>query len=230
MPYIKKMIYAGKQLEIEKYPVSKKGSRIPRGGKHQLSSESQSVINEKNSKKNFLRLVECNFTTDDLFLTLKYKGIPPGSAQLKKDFQNFLRRLKYHARKEGYPEPVYMGVSHDSTARPHHHLILNQYPWDFIRSLWTKGSIHISNLTSDDEFGFTAVAKYIMNEKNNNTFEKRWCSSQNLKKPKIVYKEIKRLSIYQKIEAPKGYRIISIDITDNVFTGIHQYVKCVKLE
>ena len=230
MPYIKKMIYAGRMLEIEKYPISKKGARIPRNGKHQISSESQASLNEKNSKKNFIRLVEANFTQGDLFLTLKYKGQTPTSTQLKKDFQNFIRRLKYHCAKAGLPEPKYMGVSHDSSARPHHHLILNQYSWDFIKNVWTKGSVQISNLEADDEYGFTAVAKYIMNEKNNNTFEKRWCASQNLRKPKIVYKEIKRISIYRKIEAPKGYKIINIEITDNIFTGLHQYIRCVKNE
>ncbi len=229
MPYMKKMIYSGRVLEIEKYPVTRRGSKLPRCGKNQVSRESQSALNEKNSKKNFIRLVESNFTQDDLFITLKYKGNPPGSAQLKKDFQNFIRRLKYNCKKEGLPEPVYMAVSHDSTARPHHHIILNKYSWDFIKSLWNKGSVHISNLEYDSEYGFMQVSKYIMNEKNNNTFSKRWCSSQNLKKPKVVYKEIKRLNIYQRVEAPKGYRLIDVEITDNVFTGTYQYVRCVKM-
>ena len=230
MPYMKKTIYSGRVLEIEKYPVSRTGSRLPRNGRHQLTKESQSNLNEKNSKKQFIRLVETNFTKDDLFITLKYRGTLPTSSQLKKDFQNFIRRLKYHSNRMGLPEPKYMGVSHDSSARPHHHLILNQYSWDFIKALWDKGSVQLSNLESDDEYGFTAVAKYIMNEKNNNTFEKRWCASQNLKKPKIVYKPIKRLNIYQRIEPPKGYKVINVEITDNVFTGFHQYIRCIKRE
>ena len=229
MPYVKKMIYSGRFLEIEKYPVNKKGCRIPRNGKYKASSESQANLNEKNAKKNFIRLVECNFSTADVFLTLKYKGQAPDSRQLKKDFQNFIRRLKYHCKKNGYPEPKYMGVSHDGSARPHHHMILSGYPWDFIRALWTKGSIQMSNLEADEAYGFIQVSKYIMNERNNNTFAKRWCSSQNLRKPLIKYKEIKRLNIYQRVDAPKGYKIVDVEITDNIFTGMHQYVRCVKI-
>ena len=123
-----------------------------------------------------------------------------------------------------------MGVSHDRKARPHHHIFLNNYSCDFIKDLWKEGRVFISNLERDDEYGFTQVAKYIMSEKNSNSFNKRWCASQNLKKPKIVYKEIKRINIYKKVEAPKGYKIIDVEITDNIFTGMHQYIRCVKME
>lgn len=230
MAYMKKMIYSGNMLEIEKYPVSSKGHRIPRSGKHKVSSESQAALNEKNAKKLFIRLVECNYTEDDMFISLNYKKKPPDTKTFKKDIQNFLRRLKYHCKKNSYPDPVYMGVSHDKEARPHHHIFLNAYSWDFIKGLWDKGSVNIKNLIRDDEYGFVQVSKYIMNEKNANSFNKRWCASQNLKKPKIVKKPIKRLNIYQKAEAPKGYKIVDVEITDNVFTGTYQYIRCVKIE
>ena len=229
MPFIKKMIYSGNTLEIEKYPVSKKGSRVPRCSKEKLTKESQAVLNEKNAKKNFIRLVEMNFKKGDLFITLKYRGEAPDGRKLKRDFQNFFARLKYHCKKQSFAEPVYMGVSHDASSRPHHHIILNKYSWDFIKSLWSYGSVQISELEPDPEYGFTAIAKYILNEKNVNTFKKRWCASKNLKKPKIVYKEIKRLSIYKKAEPPKGYKLINVEITDNIFTGMHQYIRCVKI-
>lgn len=230
MPYIKKMIYSGRMLEIEKYPVSRRGSKLPRGRKENRSTEAQHNLNNKNSKKNFLRLVETNFTKDDLFITLKYRGQAPKRPQIKKDFQNFIRRLKYHCKKNGFADPKYMAVSHNESARPHHHIILNKYSWDFIKSLWDKGSIHISNLDPDEQYGFIQITKYIMNDKNINTFEKRWCGSQNLKKPIIEYKAIKRLNIYSIPEAPKGYKIINIDITDNIYTGTYQYIRCVKIE
>lgn len=229
VPYVKKMIYSGRFLEIEKYPVNKNGNRIRRSGKYKMSSEAQQNLNEKNAKKCFSRLVECNFTDKDVFVTLKYGGDKPDSAQLKKDFQNFLRRLKYKCKKCGYPEPKYVGVSHDGSERPHHHLILTGYSWDFIKALWDKGSVHISNLVSDEEYGYIQVSKYIMNEKNNNTFSKRWCASQNLAKPVIKTQPIKRLNIYSRVEAPKGYKIIDVEITDNVFTGTYQYVRCVRI-
>lgn len=230
MPYMKKMIYSGKLLEIEKYPIGKKGNKIPRCGKYKVSSDSQAALNEKNAKKNFIRLVECNYTEKDLFITLNYKTKPESVAKFKRDFQNFLRRLKYHCIKNKLPEPVYMGTSHDKSARPHHHIFLNSYSWDFIRTLWKEGRVFISNLERDDEYGFIQVSKYIMNEKNSNSFNKRWCASKNLKRPKIVKKQIKRLNIYKKIEPPKGYKITDVQITDNVFTGTYQYIRCVKLE
>lgn len=231
MPFIKKMIYSGSLLEIEKYPVSKKGCRVPRSNKYKVSSESQQNLNEKNAKKNFVRLVECNYTEDDLFITLSYKKdkLPSNTGQFKRDFQNFTRRLRYHCKKNNLPEPVYMGTSHDKSVRPHHHLFLNKYSWDFIKSLWDKGIVHISNLVRDDEYGFVQVSKYIMNDKNENSFSKRWCASQNLKKPIVKYKEIKRINIYKKVEAPKGYKITDVEITDNIFTGMHQYIRCVRI-
>ena len=94
MPYVKKMIYSGKLLEIENYPVSQKGNRI-RTTKSNTSSNSQANLNEKNALKHLIRLVETNYTEDDMFITLSYKVAPESSAKLKKDFQNFLRRLKF---------------------------------------------------------------------------------------------------------------------------------------
>lgn len=232
MPYVKKMIFSGKLLEIEKYPVSRKGCRVPRCGKYKVSSESQQNLNEKNSKKQFLRLVECNFTERDLYITLSYKNenLPKTSQKLKKDFQNFIRRLKYRCSKENLPAPVYMAVSHDKHHRAHHHLLLKKCSWDMIEKLWQYGGVNIQTLIPDDEYGFVQVGKYIINQKNENSFDKRWCASQNLKKPIIKYKDIKRMTISSAYDAPKGYRITDISITDNEFVGMYQYIRCVKLE
>ena len=229
MPYIKKMIYSGKLLEIENYPVSKNGNRL-RTSKNKISSNSQANLNEKNALKQLIRLVESNYTEDDMFITLSYKVPPENSGKLKKDFQNFLRRLKYHCRSMKLPDPVFLGKPVESKSRPHHHLFLNRYSWDFIKEHWDKGRVQFSSLERDDEYGFVAISKYFMDEKNKSAFSKRWCASRNLKKPVIVKKQVKRLNIYQLPTAPKGYRIVSVENTDNAFSGTYQYIKCVREE
>lgn len=229
MPYMKKMIYSGKLLEIEKYPITNKGNRV-RVPKFQSSSVSQANLNKKNSLKQLIRLVECNYTEEDLFITLSYKKAPSDKRTVKKDFQNFVRRLKYHCKKEGLPEPVVLGKPVYSSSRPHHHLFLNFYELNLLKKCWGKGRVSASYLERDEEYGFSPISKYFASEKNESAFSKRWCASRNLKKPKEVKKQIKRLNIYKPVEAPKGYKIISVEVTDNVFTGTYQYIRCVKIE
>lgn len=224
------MIYSGNVLEIEIYPTSKQGLRIPNKKEEPGTPDAQKMLNIKNSKKHFHRLVECNFTENDIFMTLTYKQAPKEIVEFKRDIKNFIRRLKYQCKKNNLPEPKYMTISHaDNKQRMHHHLILNNYSWDFIKEIWKKGRVRISNLIRDTETSFKQISEYLTSEKNENIFNKRWNASKNLKKPIVKYKELKRLNIYRSVIAPKGYKVISVESKDNIYTGIHQYIKCVKI-
>lgn len=64
-----KRIKSGNQLEVEIYPVTEHGHRHDR--KRKLSRPEQQALNEKNAVKTFIRLVNTNFVSGDIIITLE---------------------------------------------------------------------------------------------------------------------------------------------------------------
>ena len=103
----------------------------PRLDKENVSKESQANLNEKNAKKQFIRLMNTNFGKNDLVITLTYEDkYLPVQKQAKKDVTNYIRRLKRYREKIGLPPLKYLYViewvdeadQHKSKkVRVHHH-------------------------------------------------------------------------------------------------------------
>ena len=73
MPYIKKYVYSGDTLEIEKYYSGRYGKKGYRENNKSKTSEEIKRINERNSEKKLRRLITNNFKNGDIFLTVTYK-------------------------------------------------------------------------------------------------------------------------------------------------------------
>lgn len=228
MPFLEKRIYSGKLLEIERYPVTKNGRRLSRGPKMKSSSKAQQNLNEKNARKLLIRLLNVNFCERDLFATLTYKE-QVTEAQARKDITNYIRRLKTYRNRKRLPAIKYIIVIEMKNNRVHAHLVLSEMPMEEAERLWGKGRVTISRL-EPDEYGFEALARYITKNSCTEKNKKRWSQSRNLKRPKVVKKEIKRMNIYRTPRPLKGYKIIEVETTDNIYTGTYQYITMVKLE
>lgn len=88
------------------------------------------------------------------FLTLTYddKSIPNtglGYSLVKKDFQDFMKRLRKHANRKNIKYYA-CGEYGDRTERPHYHAIVFNLPKPFERYIeksWKHGHIHIGSVT-----------------------------------------------------------------------------------
>ena len=233
-----KRIKSGNQLEVEIYPVTEHGHRYDR--KRKLSRPEQQALNEKNAIKTFIRLVNTNFVSGDIVITLEYNKDkrPSGYNQLKRDVQNYIRRIKYYRNKHDLPIIKYVyvielqGVDHW-----HCHMIMSKIAREVAESLWDNADfVNSKSFQPTQQDGGEAIAKYFMGQKGNKGVKKgcwrRWNSSNNLKQPIEEIKDqthtrsglarIARERIDDRIyweRKHKGYRFVSATPTYNEFNG-----------
>ncbi len=194
--YLRRTIISGKIVEVEIYPIWKCRNDVPRKKKG-VSREAQKKLNEKNSRKNTVRLINTNFIEkEDLYITLTYKdGYLPDEKRARKDIQNYIARLKRWRKRNGITEPLKYIYSigfednpeHSKKIRIHHHLIINKINRDVAEDLWGKGRAESRRLKPDD-FQFEGVGRYIASQG-----RERIGHSTNLEKP-IVKKDRTRLT------------------------------------
>lgn len=88
---------SGKLLEVDFYPIFPDGRKIPqRAPKTNPTTEEMERYNAKRALKNFVRLVNANFETGDLFVHITYypDKAPQDEETAKKDIANYIRRIK----------------------------------------------------------------------------------------------------------------------------------------
>lgn len=88
---------SGKLLEVDFYPIFPDGRKIPqRAPKTNPTTEEMERYNAKRALKNFVRLVNANFETGDLFVHITYYSdkAPQDEETAKKDIANYIRRIK----------------------------------------------------------------------------------------------------------------------------------------
>lgn len=195
--YMVKTIISGSMIESNIYPVYERRKDRPRREKNKMSKEAQVKLNDKNSKLKFIRLVNANFSKDDLMITLTYEDrYLPTEKQAKKDITNYIRRIKAYRKKNGLPELKYIYVigyedpekQHgNKKVRVHHHIIINQMDREAAENLWGRGRVEAKRL-QPDEYGLEGIARYMAAQRG-----KRWYPSQNLIKPK-EYKSTTKIS------------------------------------
>ena len=180
--YREKKYYCGKSreyLESYIYPVYPvPGSRKK---KTKPTSEVQELLNQHYAENKLTRLLNHNFTSNDIEVHLTYFDNPDCDEQAKKDIQNFLRRVRRLRRKNGIEELKYISVTERSgKGRYHHHVTMNAgIDRDILENLWGKGYANSKRLQFDNS-GLVGLAKYIVKSP---VFAKRWNASRNIKEP-----------------------------------------------
>lgn len=225
----RRKVTAKNMIEVLDYHTSKtykrNGKRIK---KINPTPEVMQKQNEKNAEAMLRMLIDNNFNTNDLYLTLTYEKQPDWT-QAKKDIQNFIRRLKRRYKHAG-KELKYIYVAEGKT-RIHFHMILNNaidlYS-DELNELWQYG-MHKIVLYQGRAEDAVRLASYFVKEKRacyyekNETFKRRWMASKNLKKPEIKVETLKASTWRDTITAPKGYYVETDSIVDSVSAEGYPY-------
>lgn len=192
MIYREKKIISGNMLEIEIYPISFKERKQSRSKKRKITLPAQKNLNDKNSRKQIVRLLNTNFTEKDLHLTLTYKDkfIPKNKESAKKDIDNFIRKIRRYIKKNKLEELKYISVIEYKKTRIHHHIVMNGViSRDILEDMWKKGRCNANRLQADEN-EFEALGKYITKEQTKKG-EKKWSQSRNLKQPKVLVNDYK---------------------------------------
>lgn len=185
--YVVKTITSGEMVESEIYPIWKCRSDVPRRKEKNESRETQKNLNNKNSRKKVTRLLNTNFTKDDLSISLTYddKNLPTLD-EARRDIQNYIKRLKRYRKKNGLEDLKYLYViefedKKSKKTRVHHHIVINNMDRNVAEDLWGKGWANADRLKPND-FGLEGISRYITKNLNSS---RRWSGSRNLKQPKV---------------------------------------------
>lgn len=200
--YALKEIRAGDQLELEIYPQFKNMDEVPPDGRKTKkdNSAAQRNLNDKNARKYVERLINANFTDNDLWLTLTYDDahLPPDGdidAAIK-NVQRYIKRVNYKRKKLGLPPAKYIYVTEYNPTekiRWHHHIVMDgMMEMDAVETCWKMGGRNEVRRLKKDENGLSGMANYIVKEKERIRSERRWNSSQRLKNPDIKVVHSKR--------------------------------------
>ena len=180
--YREKKHFCGEYLEIDIFPVFDK--QRGRGKRRKPTSEMQKRLNQRNSERKLIRLLNTNFTKKDIRFDLTYDDChyPNSPEDALRQMQNFLRRVKRYRVKHEMSELKYVAVTEigKKTGRLHHHIVMSGgIDLDVLDEMWGRGYTTVKPLRFN-EFGITGIAKYLIKEP---ILGKRWCASRNLKKP-----------------------------------------------
>ena len=100
MPYIEKIVIAGRTIEIQRYyshRIHPKGCK--RQKKQKKTTESQKRINVRKAIDKLRWLLNENFTGGDMHIRLSYAGTKPDYDQMKEDKAKFLEQSLKSRRK-----------------------------------------------------------------------------------------------------------------------------------
>lgn len=200
--YALKEITAGDQFEVEIYPQFRSMEDVPQEGRRIVrdNSGAQRNLNDKNARKYVERLINENFDNHDIWLTLTYDNehLPPDGdidAAIK-NMQNFIRRINGKRKKKHLKKAKYVYVTaYDPGAkiRWHHHVVMDgALDMETVEACWQQSSRNEVRHLQKDENGLSGLANYIVEEKNRIRGERRWNSSQGLRKPGVKVVHSKR--------------------------------------
>lgn len=247
----RKTIKSGNILECEIYPIHSDMGKWERGRKKQdgRSRMAQKNLNMKNAVKHFIRLVNRNFTPEDIFMHLTYDNfnLPESYEQAKKDVTNYIRRIKRYMQKMGLGELKYIYViefadTEGKKVRVHAHIIMNFSDRTIAEELWAKGRANSRQL-QPNESGLKGIAQYMMKQQRKDS-TKRYTPSRNLKQPiitiansKVTRKRAERIALEQNTaheifeKMYPGYQFNEIKVKYSPFvSGVYIYVEMVRID
>ena len=163
--YRERRYHCGDYLEVAIYPVYRPaGSRC---GRAKPTSEGQAKLNYINSQKELVRLLNANFTENDIEVHLTYRDeyLPGTKEEADRLLRNYLRRLKrrynklgielkyvYVTEGTGFPEAnaeSFGGSKGSDGKRFHHHVTLSGgLDRDELEILWGFGYANSRRLVS----------------------------------------------------------------------------------
>lgn len=216
----------------ERYSFAVSSSAKPRGRRTQKCSPRKQDINEHQAEKRLARILNCNFTHNDIFLTLTWdeghiaelgdaSDVDAARAVAEKQVDLFLSRVKYHLRRAEKKLDAYISVVADingdtgEIVRPHAHLLVKAgavrmdggrlYAGNAdLEDLWGRGAINLRTLHEQEDF--TPIATYLMRQVRRQPDKAKYKAARGMKKPVIVEEDF--VSPNRELKAPKGAKIL----------------------
>lgn len=164
----------------------------PRARRYKESTPIQKALNDKQAKKRFIQIMECNIRAKDYFVTLTYdpKHEPADISASEKNLRNYFRRLKNKTKsKDG--KLIYIAVTEESSkGHIHHHVAIKsscKLSRDEIEEAWhvknqSLGLVNCISIKETEAKNVSTLAGYMTK---NMKGTRRWMSSRNLKKPEV---------------------------------------------
>lgn len=184
--YVAKTISAGNMFEVELYPIFNKKDFQEFKVKRK-SKKAQKSLNDRNSRKQFIRLLNANFTKYDYIMHLTYsnENLPPSIEDAEREVYKLIRKINYRRKKKKLQNAKYIYVTEydpQKKIRVHHHLIIEGgIDRKVMKDLWTNGTrIKVEEL-EPDEYELSGLANYLSKDPKG---KKRWKASKGLKQPR----------------------------------------------
>lgn len=230
-----KDIKSGKILEAEFYPVFPSGRRVPE--RKRPTREEQKNLNDANARKKIVRLINANFDEGDIVIHGTYRDteMPESLDQVRRDLNNYIRRLRGWRRRHGLDDLKYIYVIEAKVSkrtgilRWHYHMVASGMDRDVAEQLWRHGDWTNANRLQPNEFGLEGIAKYLVKSP---VGGKRWAQSKNLKQPterkrdgKTSSRKLQRMCTQLVDDAGywerryKGYRLLKAEPKYNDYNG-----------
>ena len=221
---------AGDTLVAEIYPAWGRESRgAARAAKKNVTPERIQKYNTERAKFRLQLLMDQNFTSEDLSLTLTYTEAPT-EREAKKDVKNFLDRLKRAREKKGLPELKYIYSLEDErdgrAKQLHCHIVMSGgIDRKEVERIWQKGSkargfANCDNLQPDKE-GLRRLAFYIYEQnrgKEQAKGKRHYSCSKNLTEPK-VRNSMSRVSNAKVRKLARDFNGVAKTIMEKVYPG-----------
>lgn len=222
MRYRAKTYRMGDVLECGIFPVWNTQGEASRAKKAKPSREAQAKLNHRNAQKRASRIINDNFTSKDMWVTLGYdKDRPePTADQAYRDLINYIRRIKRWRKKHGLPAMRYyyaieIADKDGNPVRPHIHIIMpGDMDRDFVENEWHGGAYPQSRRLRPKDRGLKGLAFYISKGKKG---QKLWGHSKNLKMPKPTVADKKFTK--RQVEKIAIDRNTAPDFFKNIFKG-----------
>ena len=186
--YKTRTIRSGNLTEVESYPVYSWNYRRMLNKTHP-TSEAMRTVNNRNARKKFERLAECNFRPGtDYALHLTYAGkAPDNSEQCEKDLRNYMRRVNRARKKLGLGKARCIGVIETGSCggRLHHHLLIEGgLDRDTMEQLWGLGHANCDRIRE----GVTALVRYMTKgfDGKRENGRHRYFYTKNLVRPRVT--------------------------------------------
>ena len=166
---VKKYV-TGDYLEIYAYNLSPQVKVMARAAKAKESTPAQKKLNNKKAVRQFIRIVNTNFTWNDfgVELTFDEDHLPEDKKGVRRELKNYFKRLRNAIKAQGGdPDEmkyIYVmsdrdGKDHSKIVRLHVHMFIKGVSRELIEDKWTAGYVNADRLRCD-ETGLTGKAKY----------------------------------------------------------------------
>ena len=209
MAYTQKKYKFPHAIEVEEYHSARYGAPgQKRQPKNKPSPEQIERQNQKIKEKKCRRKLRAYFDVNDYFITLTYKkdARPPDMDQAKKDFGQFIRKLRAAYKKRGRELRWIRNIEVGTKGSWHVHLAANRIPDAdlLIRQAWPHGKAIHQLLYEKGEF--RELAAYITKtpKTDSRLRECNYSCSRNMPIPEPE-KKIIRWKTWRSIRIPDGY-------------------------